>query len=158
MLLLMMSPCCSGWCDFRLALFVSAALIEIRYSCRAIVWCSHFQVWCSELMRYRIPTQSRLQLKGIPFNWPDVRTKWVCYVQPCTFSLLFFLSHTLYLFPTTLVHFHSLLALFSFPTNANCQTDVCDDPNGTQYANVAKRRDIGNLEQKYSETLEARSC
>uniref|UniRef100_A0A2M4CDH2 Putative secreted protein n=1 Tax=Anopheles marajoara TaxID=58244 RepID=A0A2M4CDH2_9DIPT len=47
----------------------------MRYSCRAMVWCSHFQVWCSALMRYRIPTQSREHLMGIPFSWPDARRK-----------------------------------------------------------------------------------
>uniref|UniRef100_A0A2M4B0Q9 Putative secreted protein n=1 Tax=Anopheles triannulatus TaxID=58253 RepID=A0A2M4B0Q9_9DIPT len=47
----------------------------MRYSCRAMVWCSHFQVWCSALMRYRIPTQSRVHLMGIPFSWPDARRK-----------------------------------------------------------------------------------
>lgn len=33
--------------------------MEMRYSCRAMVWCSHFHVWSRVLMRYRIPRQSR---------------------------------------------------------------------------------------------------
>lgn len=44
---------------------LSADDFEVKYSCNAIVWCSHFHVWCKLFVRERIPKQSLLHLFGI---------------------------------------------------------------------------------------------
>lgn len=46
---------------------------DTRNSCSAIVWCSHFQVWCRELILYLMPKQSRQSL-GIPLRVGSAET------------------------------------------------------------------------------------
>lgn len=46
----------------------------MRYSCRVMVWCSHFHVWCKILVRYRIPRQSLLNFFGITST---IRFEWI---------------------------------------------------------------------------------
>lgn len=53
------------WPDDTRTISLSADDIEIKYSCNAIVWCSHFHVWCKPFVRYRIPKQSLLHFFGI---------------------------------------------------------------------------------------------